>query len=79
MLGFVGMAASSSLLAGNTTFVQFASFSESAWAVLHGLLARTLTRPAGNAKRAVKGWSGLHETPIDRGLLLELETQIAAI
>jgi hypothetical protein len=42
-------------------------------------LARTVLSPAVNANRAVKDWSGMHATPIDRGLLLELEAQIAAV
>jgi hypothetical protein len=42
-------------------------------------LARTVISPAVNANLAVKDWAGLRGTPIDRGLLLELETQIAAI
>jgi len=42
-------------------------------------LARTVISPAVNANRAVKDWVGLRDTPIDHGLLLELETQIASI
>jgi hypothetical protein len=42
-------------------------------------LARTITNPAVRANQAIIQWSGLAGTPFDRGLLLELEAQIAAI
>jgi hypothetical protein len=42
-------------------------------------LARTVTNPAVRANQTIIQWSGLTGTPFDRGLLLELEAQIAAI
>jgi hypothetical protein len=42
-------------------------------------LASTVISPAVNASQAVKDWIGLHGMPFDRGLLLEMEAQIAAI
>jgi hypothetical protein len=42
-------------------------------------LARTITNPAVKANQAIIQWSGLAGTPFDRGLLLELEAQVAAI
>jgi len=42
-------------------------------------LARTITNPAVNANRARKKWAACDQHPIDRGLLLELEAQIAAV
>lgn len=42
-------------------------------------LAQTILSPAVNAGHAVRKWSGLEGTPFDRGLLVELEAQIAAI
>lgn len=42
-------------------------------------LARSELNPATSANRAIKCWSGLNGTPFDRGLLAELEKQIADI
>jgi len=42
-------------------------------------LARTMMNPAVNANHARMKWSGLYGAPVDRGQLLELEAQIAAI